>query len=73
LDVDAQATTFSTPFYYPVLPQWTSLQRPVKAMFSGFAELGRSLFAGVAQILHGRIDTGFYLLPRICAGRTQLL
>ena len=28
-----------------------------KAMFSGFAELGRSLFVGVAQILHGRIDT----------------
>jgi hypothetical protein len=24
---------------------------------SGFAELGRSLFVGVTQILHGHIDT----------------
>ncbi len=28
-----------------------------KTMFSGFAELGRSLFVGLTQILHGRIDT----------------
>jgi hypothetical protein len=26
-------------------------------MFSGFAEFGRSLFVGVAQILQGRLDT----------------
>jgi len=29
----------------------------VKSMSSGFAELGRSLFVGVTQILHGRLYT----------------
>jgi hypothetical protein len=29
----------------------------LKSMFSGFAELGCSLFEGVTQILHGRIDS----------------
>jgi hypothetical protein len=30
-------------------------------MFSEFAELSRSLFVGVSQILHGCIDTCFHL------------
>ena len=29
----------------------------VKSLFSGFAELGHSLFVSVTQILHGRFDT----------------
>ena len=40
---------------------------------SCFAELGRSLFKGPAQILHGLIDTRFHLFPRIFAGSTQRL
>jgi len=41
----------------PALPRGASWRRRVKSMFSGFAELVRSLFVGVTQILHGRIDT----------------